>query len=231
MKNVFILTGAGISAESGLKTFRDADGLWENFKVEDVASIEGFEKNPKLVHEFYNHLRPQMDKAEPNKAHIAISEFQKKNLDITVNVITQNVDLLHEKAGTKNVLHMHGRIDETVCLNCGHVVKTLKESQFDGVCEKCGAKNFLKPNIVFFGEMPMFMDEISDMLKKCDLFVAVGTSGVVYPAAGFVAQAKYYGAQTYLFNLEYTENNYYFDHQVMGKASETLPQFLEKLTF
>jgi len=229
MKNVFILTGAGISAESGLKTFRDADGLWDNYKVEDVASVEGFARNPKLVHEFYNALRPTMQKAEPNAAHIAIYEFEKENPDIQVHLITQNVDLLHEKAGSGNVFHMHGRIDETVCLKCGHVIKTLGESHFDDVCEKCGQTGFLKPNIVFFGEMPMFMDEIYDMLKTCDMFIAVGTSGVVYPAAGFVTQAKYYGAQTYLFNLEYAENNMYFDRQIIGKASQTLPRFLKNL--
>ena len=231
MKNIFILTGAGISAESGLKTFRDADGLWENFNVEDVASIEGFQKNPKLVHDFYNKLRPVMEQAKPNAAHIAISDFEKENPNLNVYLVTQNVDLLHEKAGSQNVRHMHGRIDETVCLKCGHVVKTLEKSAFDGVCEKCGATGFLKPNIVFFGEMPMFMDEIAHKLSVCDVFIAIGTSGVVYPAAGFVAQAKYYGAKTYLFNLEYAENNVYFDEQIIGKASETLPPFLRKEVF
>lgn len=229
MKKIFILTGAGISAESGLKTFRDANGLWENYRVEDVASIEGFEKNPKLVHDFYNQLRPVMDKAEPNKAHFAISKLQKETKDFDAFLVTQNVDLLHEKAGSEDVHHMHGRIDETVCLKCGHVIKTLEKSAFDEACEKCGAKGFLKPNIVFFGEMPMFMDEIAIKLRTCDLFIAVGTSGVVYPAAGFVSQAKYYGAQTYLFNLEYAENNFYFDKQIIGKASETLPKFIDEL--
>jgi len=229
MKNVFILTGAGISAESGLKTFRDMNGLWENYDVNDVASIEGFQRNPKLVHDFYNMLRPQMDRAEPNAAHRAIADFQSRQ-NFKVFLVTQNVDLLHEKAGSKNVYHMHGRIDETVCMKCGHVFKTPEKSAFDGVCKKCDATGFLKPNIVFFGEMPMFMAEISRKIQECDLFVAVGTSGVVYPAAGFVSQAKYYGAETYLFNLEYTENNYYFDHQILGKASETLPRFLEGLS-
>lgn len=229
MKNVFILTGAGISAESGLKTFRDANGLWENYRVEDVASIDGFEKNPKVVHDFYNMLRPVMDKAEPNAAHFAIAQFEKENSNLDVFLVTQNVDLLHEKAGSKNVRHMHGRIDETVCLKCGHVIKTLQKSAFDDVCEECGARGFLKPNIVFFGEMPMFMDEISAKLKSADVFIAVGTSGVVYPAAGFVMQAKYFGAKTYLFNLEYTENNAYFDKQIIGKASETLPRFLDEI--
>ena len=214
MKNVFILTGAGISAESGLKTFRDANGLWDNYKVEDVASVEGFARNPKLVHEFFNTLRPTMEKENP---------------DVRVHLITQNVDLLHEKAGSKKVLHMHGRIDETVCLKCGHVIKTLEESHIDDVCENCGRAGFLKPNIVFFGEMPMFMNEIEKMLQTCDIFIAVGTSGVVYPAAGFVAEAKYYGAETYLFNLEAGQNNFYFDKQIIGKASETLPAFLKNL--
>lgn len=229
MKNIFILTGAGISAESGLKTFRDADGLWENFRVEDVASIEGFEQNPKLVHDFYNMLRPVMNAAKPNAAHQAIAEFEKENPDLNVFLVTQNVDLLHEKAGSANVYHMHGRIDETVCLKCGHVVKTPEKSDFDGVCEHCGTKGFLKPNIVFFGEMPMFMDEIALRLKTADVFIAVGTSGVVYPAAGFVIQAKCYGAKTYLFNLEAAENNGYFDEQIIGKASETLPAFLKTI--
>lgn len=229
MKNIFILTGAGISAESGLQTFRDANGLWENFNVQDVASIDGFEKNPKLVHDFYNMLRPVMNKAKPNAAHIAIAEFEKKNPNLNICLVTQNVDLLHEKAGSDNVRHMHGRIDETVCLKCGHITKTPDRSAFNDACENCGTVGFLKPNIVFFGEMPMFMDEISSKLKTCDLFIAVGTSGVVYPAAGFVMQAKYYGAKTCLFNLNHAENNAYFDEQIIGKASVTLPEFLKRL--
>ncbi|MBR1914891.1 MAG: NAD-dependent deacylase [Alphaproteobacteria bacterium] len=228
MKNIFILTGAGISAQSGLKTFRDTNGLWENFKVEDVASIEGFEKNPKLVHDFYNHLRPQMLSSMPNKAHLAIADFQKRYSNGEVNLITQNVDLLHEKAGSREVFHMHGRIDECVCQHCQKVIKTLSDVSFDMPCPYCRSLK-LKPNIVFFGQMPMFMDEIEKMLRTCHIFIAVGTSGVVYPAAGFVMTAKYYGAETYLFNLEKAENNFYFDHQVLGKASETLPDFLENI--
>ncbi|MBP5615303.1 MAG: NAD-dependent deacylase [Alphaproteobacteria bacterium] len=228
MKNVFILTGAGISAESGLKTFRDTNGLWENFKVEDVASIEGFIKNPKLVHDFYNHLRPVMDKAEPNAAHLAISRFQQLLQNERIYLVTQNVDLLHEKAGSFNVKHMHGRIDECVCLQCHHVIKTDKDIAYNMPCPACGS-HALKPNIVFFGEMPMFMDEIEQQLKTCDIFIAIGTSGVVYPAAGFVATAKYYGAETYLFNLEGCQNNAYFDHVILGPASETLPPFLDNL--
>jgi len=228
-KNVFILTGAGISAESGLKTFRDSDGLWENYRIEDVASIEGFEKNPKLVHEFYNMLRPMLEKAEPNEAHFAISDLERQRPDLNVFLVTQNVDLLHEKAGSEKVWHMHGRIDECVCLKCGHILKTLEDINFEMSCPKCGAKN-LKPNIIFFGEMPMFMEKINQKISDCDVFVAVGTSGVVYPAAGFVQMAKYYGAQTYLFNLESARNNLYFDHQIIGKASETLPDFLKNLS-
>lgn len=230
MKNILILTGAGISAESGLTTFRDANGLWENFRVEDVASIEGFNKNPKLVHDFYNMLRPVMAKAEPNAAHLAITSLQQNRPDLNINIVTQNVDLLHEKAKSQNIYHMHGRIDECVCLKCGHIMKTLQSVLENTPCESCQAVGTLKPNIVFFGEMPLFMPEISKMLKNCDLFIAIGTSGVVYPAAGFVYEAKYYGAQTYLFNLEKSENNSYFDYEILGKASKTLPAFFDKLT-
>ncbi len=230
MKNIVILTGAGISAESGLATFRGSDGLWDNYKVEDVASIEGFEKNPELVHTFYNNLFLKVQKAEPNEAHLAITKFQQERKDLQIDVVTQNVDLLHEKAKSENIYHIHGRIDECVCLNCGHIEKRKGDFHFNMPCKKCGQINVLKPNIVFFGEMPMYMDKVEKMLQQCDVFIAVGTSGVVYPAAGFVQTAKYYGAKTYLFNLDNTENNFFFDKQILGKAGETLPEFLADLS-
>ena len=186
-------------------------------------------KNPKLVHDFYNGLRQTMNKAKPNAAHKALTELQKNAKNINIQIITQNVDLLHEKAGNQNVYHMHGRIDENVCLKCGFVSKIKDNSSFDAACEHCGTKGFLKPNIVFFGEIPLFMNEIEQMLTKTDIFVAVGTSGIVYPAAGFVQRAKIYGAKTYLLNLDKTENNLYFDEQIYGKASVTLPQFCARL--
>ena len=227
-KHIFVLTGAGISAESGLATFRDADGLWNNHKVEDVATIEAFEKNPHYVHEFYNNLKPELFIAKPNKAHLCLAKLQKE-YNGQVDIITQNVDTLHEKAGSNDVWHMHGRIDEAVCLECGHVLHSWDSVDINTKCENCGETGKFKPNIVFFGEMPLYMYEIEKKLKECDLFVSVGTSGVVYPAAGFVHTAKYYGAETIEFNLEKTSNNYLFDKHIGGKCTITLPQFVEEL--
>ena len=221
---IVILTGAGISAESGLATFRSSDGLWNNFSVEDVASIEGFQRNPALVFDFYRDLSQQFFSAKPNEAHKVIAKFQKKKETF---LITQNVDLLHEKAGSSNVKHMHGRIDESICLSCGHVVKGLVGAE--AVCPLCQTEKMMKPNIVFFGEMPYYMDEIENALKSCEVFIAIGTSGVVYPAAGFVKSAKMWGAKTFLFNLDPAENSPFFDQQILGKASETVPKFLESL--
>lgn len=227
-KHIFVLTGAGISAESGLATFRGADGLWNNHKVEDVATIEGFEKNPQYVHEFYNELKPLVLSAKPNLAHNCLVRLQKEYKG-KVNIITQNVDTLHEKAGSENVYHIHGRIDEVVCLNCSHVIKAFDDVNFSDVCPKCNISNILKPNIVFFGEMPLYMTEVQKLLRQCDLFVSVGTSGVVYPAAGFVQTAKFYGADTIEFNLEETSNNRLFDRHIKGKCTQTLPSFVEDL--
>ena len=152
---VVILTGAGISAESGLATFRSSDGLWNNYPAEEVASIDGFQKNQALVFDFYRELAEQMSSAKPNAAHKAIADFQKKTETV---LITQNVDLLHEKAGSLNVWHMHGRIDESVCLNCGHVTQGLVGA--DSSCAFCGMEQMMKPNIVFFGETPYYLNEI-----------------------------------------------------------------------
>ena len=229
MKNIVILTGSGISAESGLKTFRSEDGLWLNHRVEDVCTVEAFERNPALVHSFYNELRPIMMKATPNAGHQAITMLQQELPDVTINVVTQNVDLLHEKAGSKNIYHIHGRIDECICMNCGHVLTTLGDVESDEACPECHVQGMLKPNIVFFGEMPKYMDEVDKMLAECDMFIAIGTSGIVYPAAGFVRQAKFYGAKTYLFNLDPCNNSSQFDQEILGKASQTFPKFAEDL--
>ena len=227
-KNIVILTGAGISAESGLSTFRSQDGLWNNHKVEDVATIEAFRRNPDYVHQFYNDMRPQLYKAKPNPAHLAITKLQQK-CAAKVNVITQNVDTLHEKAGNQNVYHIHGRIDQIVCLNCGHVFNTWNEVSSEDECPQCQVVGMLKPNIVFFGENLLFMDKVDALLKACDLFISVGTSGVVYPAAGFVQIAKLCGADTIEFNMEKTSNNLLFDRHIYGPAGTTLPQFVDEL--
>ena len=227
-KNIFILTGAGISAESGLATFRSSNGLWNNHKVEDVASIEGFERNPALVHDFYNNLKIEVQGVKPNAAHLAITQLQEK-YPAEINVITQNVDTLHEKAGNKNVYHIHGQINQAVCLNCGHILETWGDVDTETVCPHCEVMGMMKPNIVFFGENLLCMDVVERQLRQCDLFISIGTSGVVFPAAGFVQTAKYYGADTMEFTLEATANNYLFDKHIYGKAGETFPKFVEEL--
>ena len=227
-KNIVILTGAGISAESGLATFRASNGLWNNHKVDDVATIEGFVRNPDYVHDFYNELKKELQKAKPNDAHLAITKLQ-QNYPANIYVVTQNVDTLHEKAKNDNVYHIHGVINQAVCQNCGHILETFSDVTTETVCSNCNVAGMMKPNIVFFGENLLFMDEVDCFLRKCDLFVSVGTSGVVFPAASFVQTAKYYGASTIEFNLEATSNNLYFDKHVIGKAGVTLPAFVDNL--
>ena len=180
------------------------------------------------MHDFYNELRPELYKAKPNAAHLAITKLQ-QNYPAQINVVTQNVDTLHEKAGNKNVYHIHGQINQIVCLNCGNIFETWGDVHANETCEHCGVNGMLKPNIVFFGENLLYMDKVDEMLKTCDLFMSVGTSGVVYPAAGFVQIAKICGADTCEFNLETTSNNYLFDSHITGKAGTTLPKFVDEL--
>ena len=227
-KNILILTGAGISAESGLSTFRSSNGLWNNHRVEDVASIEGFEHNPALVHDFYNELKIEVAKAKPNAAHLAITKLQQEYPG-QVSIATQNVDTLHEKAGNQNVYHIHGQINQAVCLNCGQVMETWGDVDTETTCPHCHIMGMMKPNIVFFGENLLCMDKVEELLRRCDLFISIGTSGVVYPAAGFVQTAKYYGADTIEFTLETTANNFLFDRHIYGKAGETVPPFVDEL--
>lgn len=226
--HILVLTGAGISAESGLATFRSSNGLWNNHKVEDVATIEAFERNPEFVHQFYNDMKPELLAAKPNAAHLALTRLQKE-YGAKVSIVTQNVDTLHEKAGSENVYHIHGQINQAVCLNCGQVLETWGDVDTQTACAHCSVAGMMKPNIVFFGESLLCMNEVDALLRKCDLFVSVGTSGVVYPAAGFVQTAKYYGADTVEFNLENTSNNYLFDQHVYGSCGQTLPPFVDKL--
>ena len=227
-KSIVILTGAGISAESGLATFRSSNGLWNNHCVEDVATIEAFQRNPEFVHDFYNQMKPELLAAKPNPAHLALTKLQ-DNYPAPVSIITQNVDTLHEKAKSRNVYHVHGQINQAVCLNCGHVLETWNDVTTETVCPQCSVAGMMKPNIVFFGENLLYMDKVERLLASCDLFISVGTSGVVFPAAAFVQTAKLYGAETYEFNLEKTSNNFYFDHHIFGKAGDTLPPFVDAL--
>lgn len=227
-QNIVILTGAGISAESGLATFRASNGLWNNHRVEDVATVEAFERNPAYVHEFYNELKKELVKAQPNPAHFAITKLQRE-YDAEISIVTQNVDTLHEKAGSKNICHIHGQINQALCLNCGHILETFGDVDTETVCPHCKIVGMMKPNIVFFGENLLCMNKVDRLLSGCDLFLSVGTSGVVFPAASFVQIAKYNGAQTYEFNLEPTSNNFYFDRHIFGPAGTTLPAFVDEL--
>lgn len=229
-RSIVVLTGAGISAESGLKTFRDAGGLWEGHRVEDVASPEGFERDPELVYEFYNQRRKQLLSGDvhPNNAHIALAEFEAKYQG-RFNIVTQNVDNLHEQAGSKSIFHIHGQLLQARCTHCESVIPWSgdldKHSRTD-LC--CKADKPLRPHIVWFGEMPIYMNHIYNELQYCDLFVSIGTSGNVYPAAGFVNATPDYCHKVEI-NLEKTVIGNNFDESITGKASEIVKEFFESL--
>lgn len=228
-KNIVFLTGAGISAESGLSTFRDSDGLWNNHRVEDVATAEAFVRQPETVRSFYNELKKDVLSARPNPAHLAIAKLQESPL-YHVTVITQNVDTLHEQAGSENVLHIHGRIDQAVCLNCGKISQALGNVTGKTPCPFCRKEGFLKPNIVFFGENLLFLDEAQNALENCDIFVSVGTSGTVYPAAGFVREALLRGAETVEINKEESANSFLFQKRFYGPAGKIVPAYVRSLS-
>ncbi len=238
--NIVILTGAGISAESGLATFRAADGLWEGHRVEDVATPEAFMRNPALVHDFYNQRRRGLldPKIQPNAAHKALANLEENWLG-NVLVVTQNIDDLHERGGTKNLLHMHGEVLKCFCTNCrdtnGHdnetapKIETRDDLNETMACETCAYAGGLRPDIVWFGEMPYYMNEIFDALTNCDLFISIGTSGNVYPAAGFVQHARMSSAYTVEINLERSLTANAFHEHLHGPAGEKVPDFVEKL--
>lgn len=228
MKNIFILTGAGISAESGLKTFRDADGLWEGQKVEDVATPGAFAIDPERVHQFYNMRRSQLLTVEPNLAHHALVRL-KRSFEDHLTLVTQNVDDLHERAGMRGVMHMHGELLKKRCADCGVVSDCFSRLGIHSVCEDCGHEGTMRPHIVWFGEMPLLMDEIHEKLVKADVFISIGTSGAVYPAAGFAEEAKRQGAKLIETNLAGTDISLVFDEHLEGPATETVPELVERL--
>jgi NAD-dependent deacetylase len=234
--SIVVLTGAGISAESGIKTFRANDGLWEGHKIEDVATPEAFQRDSFLVHQFYNTRRRQLISGiEPNKAHKALAEFEvthrnrRENNKKPFTLITQNVDHLHEQAGSDPVIHMHGELLKMRCVMSGEVFECHTDIQPDTVCACCHLSHTLRPHIVWFGEMPLLMSEIEDALSKCDLFVSIGTSGNVYPAASFFQMAKFAGADTVELNLEPSTNSREFDKSINGPATEIVPVFFQSL--
>jgi len=226
---IVVLTGAGVSAESGLSTFRGADGLWENHRVEDVASPEGFARDPVLVHRFYNLRRKKLFTVEPNAAHRALARLETEHPGAVI-LVTQNIDDLHERAGSRNVVHMHGEILKARCRACGDVVPWKEDLSEEILCPACHAKPSLRPHVVWFGEMPLFLDVIEAALQAADLFISIGTSGNVYPAAGFVAQIRSLGrAQTVELNLEPSLGSRLFTERHYGKASEIVPRYVENL--
>jgi len=229
VSQITILTGAGVSAESGVKTFRDDGGLWEGHRVEDVATPEAFQRDPELVHHFYNLRRAQLNEVEPNDAHRALARLVNE-AKAEVTLVTQNVDDLHERAGLSEnqVWHMHGQLRRVKCQECGRSAACDGDLLVDSVCGLCGKKGEMRPDIVWFGEIPYGMDRIQNKLVKTDLFLAVGTSGAVYPAAGFVSLAKAAGAKTLEFNLEATNITGIFDEVYEGLAGETVSAWVEK---
>ncbi|WP_435660746.1 NAD-dependent deacylase [Leisingera caerulea] len=224
---IVILTGAGISAESGLGTFRDEGGLWAQHRIEDVATPEGFARNPDLVHGFYNARRAQAAKARPNPAHQALARLQAEHSGEVV-IVTQNVDGLHEAGGADGVLHMHGTLAGALCAVCEHRWAAPLEMQTGQPCPAC-ASPAGRPDVVWFGEMPYFMEEIYGHLAEADLFAAIGTSGEVYPAAAFVDEAHLAGAHTVELNLAPSATASRFAERRFGPASETVPAWVAEL--
>lgn len=225
-RKIVFLTGAGISAESGLATFRDTNGLWNNYDAEVVASLHGFQANPSLVHQFYNELRKQMFAAQPNSAHLALTYLQQHS-HADIQIITQNIDTLHEKALSQNVWHIHGQINQLRCINCGKITETWEPWAENHRCCSCFGE--LRPNIVFFGEEIFFSPKIEQLLNEADLFVAIGTSGTIPPASTFVCDVRQHSGLTIALNLEKPANYRDFDIVINGQISKTLPRFIEKL--
>ncbi|MEA3539765.1 MAG: NAD-dependent deacylase [Pseudomonadota bacterium] len=227
-QSIVVLTGAGISAESGVPTFRGPDGLWEGHRVEDVATPQAFRRDPALVQAFYDARRAALARVVPNAAHDALARLDAQ-WPGDLLIVTQNVDDLHERAGAKRMVHMHGELKSALCLACGER-QPAPETLSDGpACTHCGARARLRPDIVWFGEMPYHMDRIEAALAACDLFVSIGTSGAVYPAAGFVQGARHAGAYTLEINLDPSEGTHFFAEARHGRAGELVPAWVREL--
>ena len=228
IRNIVILTGAGISAESGLATFRAADGLWEGHRVEDVATPEAYRRDARLVHEFYDARRARLAEVEPNAAHKALARLDAE-WDGDLLLVTQNVDDLHERAGSKRLLHMHGELTKGWCLACDERQPWTGDMGEAAECALCGEPGRVRPDIVWFGEMPYEMDRIEDALRNAHLFVSIGTSGAVYPAAGFVQTARYCGARTLEMNLDPSLGSTFFDESRIGPAGKLVPEWVDQI--
>jgi NAD-dependent deacetylase len=226
--NIVVLTGAGVSAESGMATFRGRDGLWEGHRVEDVCTPEAFRRDPALVHKFYDARRAKLDLVEPNAAHHALARLEAlwpgKFL-----LVTQNVDNLHERAGSSRLIHMHGELMKGWCGDCDRRFGWSGPMGEQATCPECGKIGSVRPDIVWFGEMPYEMETIEEAVRDCDLFVSIGTSGAVYPAAGFVQTARYCGAQTLEMNLEPSLGSHMFNESRIGRAGALVPAWVDEL--
>jgi len=227
-RSIVILTGAGLSAESGLATFRDAGGIWARYDYREVATPQGFRKNPDLVHEFYNLRRREVQKASPNAAHLALARLEREHPAL-VTIVTQNIDHLHEAAGTLSLIHMHGELLKALCALCGERHAWREDIAVATLCPSCGRRGGMRPDVVWFGEMPYEMERIAELLQSADLFISIGTSGNVYPAAGFVEIARAAGARTLEWNLEPSDGASMFDAAVHGPATEVVPAEVARL--
>jgi NAD-dependent deacetylase len=227
-QNIVILTGAGLSAESGLATFRDKDGIWAKYDYREVATPEGFRANPELVHDFYNQRRRGLQGAAPNAAHLALARLEREHKG-SVTVITQNIDHLHEAAGARNVIHMHGELLKSLCALCGSRAAWTDDLGLKTRCPACSKTGGMRPDVVLFGEMPYEMERIYGELIRADVFISIGTSGNVYPAAGFVAVTRENGAHTVELNLELSDGANLFHEAVHGPATQVVPAYVERL--
>ena len=226
--SIVVLTGAGISAESGVDTFRDRNGIWSKVDYREVATPEGFARNPQKVHDFYNQRRAGLKGIRPNAAHDALARLERAFAGSFL-LVTQNIDNLHEQAGSQDVVHMHGELAQALCANCGNRHGWEGDLSLDLACPSCRSPGYLRPDVVWFGEMPYHMERIYDALGNCDFFVAIGTSGTVYPAAGFNEEARMAGAHTVELNLEATEGSHLFAETHHGRASEIVPAWVERI--
>lgn len=226
-ESVCVLTGAGISAESGVPTFRGVEGLWKRFKPEELASFDAFIKNPDLVWEWYTYRRTVMNEVQPNPGHFALAEMQKFIRDFTI--VTQNVDNLHARAGSRDILELHGNITRSYCIRCGKYASAewLEKAKKAPLCEFCGG--LVRPDVVWFGEyLPMAaFEEAMDAARRCDLFLCVGTSGVVYPAASIPLTAREHGGFVLEINAEYTDLSPRMSETIIGKSGEILPSIMQ----
>ncbi len=229
-KSIVVLTGAGVSAESGISTFRALDGLWESYRIEDVASPRGFAANPHLVHRFYNDRRKRLlsGTVQPNRAHRALADLEASFRGAFL-LVTQNIDDLHERAGSKNVIHMHGELLKQRCAYCGDIEAATPQLGITDACARCHRTGGIRPHVVWFGETPLRMEDIYSAIEDCNLFIAIGTSGNVYPAAGFVAAAAAVGAHTVELNLEPSAVESAFAEKKYGPAGTLVPEFVSTL--